>query len=153
MFPQYDSFLRGTYWDFPKQRHSLIKHFHNVNENFDTEKLLDEEVNCVADRINSSKLKKRDNIFNMLLKHNIPFTRLHSTPEKQVTKTVENPKSILKTQGAPSRAKSVAINTLNTDYRIPTPTIPQTNPHHHNIKIQRKIPIIYPTTPLGANRV
>ena len=39
-----------------------------------------------------------------------------------MTKTVKNPKTILKTQGAPSRAKSVAINTMNADYRIPTPT-------------------------------
>ena len=40
-----------------------------------------------------------------------------------MTKTFENPKSILKTQGAPARAKSVAINTMNTDYRFPTPTL------------------------------
>ena len=55
------------------------------------------------------------------------------TPEKQVTKT-ENPKSILKTQGAPSRAKSVAINTMNTDYRIPTPTLEPVLPPQTAIK-------------------
>ena len=53
------------------------------------------------------------------------------TPEKQVTKTVENPKSILKTQGAPSRAKS---DTMNTDYRIPTPTLEPVLPSPTAIK-------------------